>query len=134
MHLFLVLLYEKNAVALQLERGENGEDGESFLASPPPLLPGGGGWSGRAVVPDGVQLPAPGAVELPQGGAGGGGVGGSFAPPFPRRLRRGGSGLPPVGVRPVEESRIPRPAPFPGRLLRRGGAVGRVRSQGSSIL
>ena len=86
------------------------------------------------MVPDRLQLPAPGAVELPQGGAGGGGVGGSSAPSVPRRLRRGGSGLPPVGVRPVEESRIPRPAPFPGRLLRRGGAVGRVRSQGSCIL
>ena len=124
----------ENAVALQFERKKDGEDGENFLASPPPLLPGGGGRCGGAVVPDRLQLSAPGAVELPQGGAGGGGVGGSSAPPVPRRLRRGGSGLPPVGVRPVEESRIPRPAPFPGRLLRRGGAVGRVRSQGSCIL
>ena len=124
----------ENAVALQRREGKMVKMEKVALASTPPLLPGGGSWGGGAVVPDGVQLPAPGAVELPQGGAGGGGVGGSFAPPFPRRLRRGGSGLPPVGVRPVEESRIPRPAPFPGRLLRRGGAVGRVRSQGSCIL
>ena len=134
MHLFLVLLDARDAVALQEERKKDGEDGEGCLASPGALLPGGGSGGGRAVVPQRLQLPTPGEVELPPGGLGGGGVGGGAAPPFPRRLRRGGSGLPPVGVRPVEESRIPRPAPFPGRLLRRGGAVGRVRSQGSCIL
>ena len=134
MRIFLVLLAARDAVALRFERGENGENGEVSPASTPPLLPGGGSWRGGAVVPDGVQLPAPREVELPQGGPGGGGVGGSSAPPVPRRLRRSGSGLPPVGVRPVEENRIPGPAPFPGRLLRRRGAVGRMRSQGSYIL
>ena len=85
-------------------------------------------------MPERLQLPTPGEVELPQGGFGGGGVGGGDAPPIPRRLRGRGSGLPPVGVRTVGEGGVPGPAPFPGRLLRRRGAAARLRSQGPYIL